>query len=75
MNSERTLWVQGEPREVPPTAGDGLTFHPEAERARRDNLIILRSAYRQPFGTFSGTLAGLPLAEGYGVTETHDAWW
>ncbi len=76
VNSERTVWVAGEPREAPPTALDGLRFHPEAERARRDNLLVVRSAYRQPFGTFSGELpGGLALAEGYGVTESHDAWW
>ncbi|HTX31306.1 MAG TPA: DUF2804 family protein [Solirubrobacteraceae bacterium] len=75
VNSERTVWVDGEPREVPRTAGDGLRFDPQAERSRRDNLLIIRSAYRQPFGTFSGDVAGIALAEGYGVTEAHDAWW
>lgn len=74
-HSERTLWVDGEPHEVPPSAWDGLTFQPEAERARRDNLILIRSSYRQPFGTFSGEVAGQRLADGYGVTESHDAWW
>jgi Protein of unknown function (DUF2804) len=75
LNSERTLWVDGEPQEVAPAAWTELHFHPEAERARRDNLIVIRSSYRQPFGTFSGEIAGIALAEGYGVTETHDAWW
>jgi hypothetical protein len=76
VNSERTVWVDGHPHELPPSALHELHFHSEAERARRDNLLILRSAYRQPFGTFSGELPGAPsLAEGYGVTETHDAWW
>jgi hypothetical protein len=74
--SERTVWIDGEPRELPPRAGDGLCFQAEAERARNDNLIVVRSSYRQPFGTFSGELpGGLRLAEGYGVTEEHDAWW
>jgi hypothetical protein len=76
VNSERTVWVDGHPQEAPPTARDGLRFHPEAERARRENLLVVRSAYRQPFGTFSGELpGGLTVAEGYGVTEEHDAWW
>jgi len=39
-------------------------------------LVVLRSAYRQPFGTFAGTLpGGMELAEGYGVMEDHDVWW
>lgn len=75
VNSERTVWVEGEPHETSPDAFDALDFQPEAERARRDNLIVIRSTYRQPFGKFSGEVAGLALAEGYGVTETHDAWW
>jgi hypothetical protein len=75
-NSERTIWVDGEPQEAAPTALDRLRFQAEAERARRDNLLIVRSSYRQPFGTFSGELPGpIVLAEGYGVTETHEAWW
>ncbi len=75
VNSERTLWIEGEPSELPPAAWPGLHFHPEAERSRHDNLLLVRSTYRQPFGTFSGELAGHGLAAGYGVTETHDAWW
>lgn len=81
--SERTVWVAGEPREVAPCAFsadlrsvDGLRFEPEAARERRDNLLLLRSTYRQPFGTFAGELpGGVPLAEGYGVMEEHEAWW
>jgi len=81
--SERTVWVDGEPCEAGPSsfaadlsAVDGLTFTPEATRQRRENLIVVRSAYRQPFGTFAGELpGGIPLAEGYGVMEEHDAWW
>ena len=76
VNSERTVWVDGEPTEAPASAFNGLSFDAEATRARQDNLIILRSSYRQPFGTFSGELPdGLRLAEGYGVTENHEAWW
>jgi Domain of unknown function (DUF2804), C-terminal len=55
---------------------DGLHFEPEAERKRHENLLMIRSSYRQPFGTFRGQLpGGLRLAEGYGVMEQHDAWW
>lgn len=83
LGSERTVWLEGEPHEVGPVSFDpglrgvgGLRFDPEAERARRDNLLIVRSSYRQPFGTFSGELpGGVKLAEGYGVMESHDAWW
>jgi len=81
--SERTVWVGGAPGEVAPTAfapgldavGD-LRFHAEATREHRQNLVVVRSRYRQPFGTFSGTLPdGSELAEGYGVMEEHDVWW
>ena len=80
-NSERTIWVDGMPREVGPCAFaenriDNLHFAPEAVRARKDNLLLLRSRYRQPFGTFSGELPGaIRLADGFGVIEEHDAWW
>jgi hypothetical protein len=81
--SERTVWVDGDPREVEPVAfADDLTyvgalrFSAEAVRERRENLVLLRSSYRQPFGTFSGELpGGLELAEGYGVMEDHDVYW
>jgi hypothetical protein len=81
--SERTVWVDGAPSEVGPvaialgleTAGD-LRFHAEATRSHRQNLVVVRSRYRQPFGTFSGVLPdGTSLAEGFGVMEDHDAWW
>jgi Domain of unknown function (DUF2804), C-terminal len=82
-SSERTVWVDGKPHEPPPStfaadlsAVDGLRFHPEATRERRENLLVVRSFYRQPFGTFSGELpGGLAVADGYGVMEEHDAWW
>lgn len=74
--SERTVWVDGQPREVGADALDGLRFHAEATRERRDNLLLVRSRYRQPFGTFSGKLPGaVELAEGFGVMEEHDAHW
>jgi hypothetical protein len=83
VGSERTVWVDARPHEVPPcsfsddlTSVDGLRFAPEATVQRRQNLVVVRSSYRQPFGTFSGQLpGGVTLAEGYGVTEEHDAWW
>ena len=80
--SERTVWVAGEPREVPPVRFDGLDgvaglrFTAEATRARRENLVLLRSDYEQPFGTFAGELPGAgPLREGWGVMERHDVAW
>jgi len=86
--SERAVWLAGEPHEVAPVAftpdlsricgddGSELHFLAEAERNRRDNLLILRSDYRAPFGTFSGTLpGGISLAHGLGVVEHHDAYW
>jgi hypothetical protein len=86
--SERCVWIDGEPREVEPVSfaddlssvkfGEGGTLEFSAWGAREDhtNLLILRSDYRQPFGTFSGVLpGGVELAEGYGVMEWHDVWW
>jgi hypothetical protein len=81
--SERTVWIDGEPGEASPcefaddlSSVDGLRFEPEAERERNENFLILRSRYRQPFGTFSGELpGGLELAEACGVMEHHDVWW
>jgi hypothetical protein len=81
--SERTVWVDGVPSEPPPShfardliTVDELSFHSEATRERQDNLVLIRSSYRQPFGTFAGKLPGsVELAEGYGVMEEHDARW
>lgn len=87
-SSERTVWIDGEPHEIGPVAFDDgldtitfggseqLTFTPERERARNDNLILIRSRYRQPFGHFGGELplAGR-LSEGFGVMEEHNAYW
>jgi hypothetical protein len=82
-DSERTVWIDGEPLEAARCTFaddlrgvDGLRFVPEAVRERRDNLLLIRSSYRQPFGTFGGELpGGVALSEGYGVMEDHDAWW
>jgi hypothetical protein len=86
--SERAVWVAGEPREAPPVDfaadlscircedGSELRFLAEAERRRRDNLLVFKSDYRAPFGTFSGTLPrAIPLARGLGVVEHHRALW
>ena len=74
--SERTVWVDGEPREVGLDAVGDLRFTPEAERVRRDDLLLIASDYRQPFGTFAGALPdGTELASGYGVMERHRARW
>jgi hypothetical protein len=81
--SERRVWRGGEAMEVDPVefAPDlsrvaGLAFSPWAERSEDVNLMIARSRYRQPFGTFSGELPdGSRLREGYGVMEEHDALW
>jgi hypothetical protein len=81
--SERTVWI-GDDQFEPPgsnfgpdlTGVDELRFEAEAARERADNLLLVRSRYRQPFGTFSGELpGGVTLAEGYGVIEDHQAWW
>jgi Protein of unknown function (DUF2804) len=86
--SERAVWVAGEPHEVAAvhfapdlsriesTDGSLLRFTAEAQRSRRENLLLVSSDYRAPFGTFSGTLpGGLPLAHGLGVVEHHRARW
>ena len=84
--SERTLWLDGAPTELAPVtfaedlsaiAGPDvdLTFSAWAERRDSTNALLLRSTYRQPFGTFTGTVAGHHLADGYGVMEAHDVYW
>ncbi|HEY2142101.1 MAG TPA: DUF2804 family protein [Solirubrobacteraceae bacterium] len=86
--SERAVWIAGEPREAPPVEfsedlasiacvdGSELRFAAEAERHRRESLVIVSSDYRAPFGVFSGTLpGGVELAHGLGVAEHHRAKW
>jgi hypothetical protein len=89
QGSERAVWVAGSPTEVAPVsfAADlssirceqdraELRFLAEAQRSRHDELLIVGSDYRAPFGTFSGTLpGGTPLAHGLGVVEHHRARW
>jgi hypothetical protein len=81
--SERRVWRDGEAVEVDPVefAPDlsrvaGMSFTRWAERSENLNLLVVRSRYRQPFGSFSGRLPdGTRLREGYGVMEEHDALW
>jgi hypothetical protein len=81
--SERTVWLDGSPEEVPAQAfaddlsGVGeLRFRPWAVRESSKNYLVVRNRYRQPFGEFSGRLpGGLRLTEGYGVMEEHDVLW
>ena len=86
--SERTLWVDGEPRELGPNRfaadlsgvefaeGGKLDFSEWAAREENSDYLLLKSRYRQPFGTFAGELpGGLALEEGYGVMEDHDVHW
>jgi Protein of unknown function (DUF2804) len=86
--SERAVWVEGVPHEVTPVSfasdlsqilaedGSKLRFAAEAQRSRRENLLLVRSDYQAPFGTFSGTLpGGIELARGLGVVEHHRARW
>jgi Protein of unknown function (DUF2804) len=86
--SERRVWVDGIAHEVGPVTfsagldevrfaeGGALHFAARAERARRDELLVLASDYRQPFGTATGTLpGGIELASGAGVMERHRARW
>jgi hypothetical protein len=64
-------------RFAPDLSGVGeLHFSAEATREHRQNLLLVRSRYRQPFGTFAGRLPdGSALAAGFGVMEEHDVWW
>ncbi len=86
--SERAIWVEGEaePREPGPVTFDGLEavgfeggeslrFSAEAERSRSENKLIVKYSYRQPFGTFTGSLDGIELVSGVGVMEHQDALW
>ena len=86
--SERTLWIDGLPRELGPVGfaedlsevsfaeGGSLEFSEWAAREERLDLKVVRSIYRQPFGVFTGDLpGGVRLAEGYGVMEDHDVLW
>jgi len=86
--SERTVWVDGRPTEAAPVRfgagldwieskdGSRLEFAEWGARTDNTNLLLFRSRYRQPFGTFTGMLpGGVELAVGYGVMEDHDVFW
>jgi hypothetical protein len=86
--SERAIWVDGEPSEPGPvrfaddlswiefSEGGALDFTEWSAREHNTNVLLLRSRYRQPFGTFTGSFpGGVQLARGYGVVEVHDVHW
>lgn len=88
LGSERSVWLDGAVHEAAPCRfaadltrvsspdGGDLRFSAEATRERHDELLLARSDYVQPFGTFTGTLpGGARLARGYGVMEDHRARW
>ena len=56
--------------DIDPAEGSHLRFTAEAQRSRRENLLLVRSDYRAPFGTFEGTLP----AEVWS-SRTGWAWW
>ena len=86
--SERAIWIDGEDFEPGPVEiaedlssvrfeeGGELRFSAWSERAERTNLVVIRSSYRQPFGTFEGELpGGSLLSEAIGVMEWHEVRW
>jgi hypothetical protein len=84
--SERAIWIDGEPAEPPPShfdkpdeiavdGGRSLHFTAESEHTHDDNYLLIRSRYRHRFGSFGGALGGVELAQGLGVMEEHDARW
>jgi hypothetical protein len=87
VSSERTLWVAGRPMEPGPVSFQGLdsihfedesrlNFSAETQRTHHEGIPLLaRSDYEAPFGTFTGSLNGLPLESALGVMEAHDAVW
>jgi Domain of unknown function (DUF2804), C-terminal len=86
QRSERAVWVAGEPSEPGPVEFEGLEavthesgrleFTAECERRKDEKRMLVQYSYRQPFGSFTGTLpGGVELASGLGVMEHHDAHW
>jgi hypothetical protein len=86
QGSERAIWVDGEPSEPSPASfrgmdgvdlGDAgsLVFASESAHARNDTYPLFRSRYRHRFGSFTGKLSNLTLADGLGVMEEHNALW
>jgi hypothetical protein len=85
-SSERAIWVDGQPSEPGPVSFEGLEaialdggrleFSAICERRKQEKRAFVEYSYRQPFGTFSGTLpGGIELDHGIGVIEHHDAHW
>jgi Protein of unknown function (DUF2804) len=86
-HSERAIWLEGEPVEPGPVSFEGLEaitfddgsrlrFEREFERSKDESRPFVRYTYRQPFGSFSGTLpGGVELERGLGVMEFHEATW
>jgi hypothetical protein len=87
VNSERTIWVAGEPTEPGPVEFQGLdsihfenesrlNFTAETQRPHRESVpLFARSEYEAPLGTFTGSLMGLRVESALGVMEAHDAVW
>ncbi len=88
FNSERTIWIDGEAKEIGPNTfaedlstvsfseGGTLRFEPEALIEHNENFLVIRSDYLHWFGTYSGTLpGGIELREAHGVRERHDVKW
>ena len=84
--SERAIWVDGKPSEPAPVRFEGLEaidldggrleFSASCERRKEERRAFVSYTYRQPFGSFTGTLpGGLELERGLGVMEHHDAHW
>ena len=84
--SERAIWVDGVAAEPGPASFEGLDavtvdgarleFGAICERRREEKRPFIEYSYRQPFGSFTGTLpGGIELASGFGVMEHHDAHW
>jgi len=87
VSSERAIWVAGQPTEPGPIVFQGLesihfedesrfNFTAETQRSHHEGIpLIARSDYEAPFGTFSGSLNGLPVDSALGVMEAHDVVW
>jgi len=86
-NSERAIWIDGDPVEPAPVVFEGLEAvrfqdggrlqfeFGGAERKRTDNFGLIRSDYIHRFGTFKGQLDEIELESAAGVMEEHDAKW
>ena len=83
---DRAIWIDGTASEPTPVHFEGLDaieleggrleFSARCERRKEERRAFVSYSYRQPFGSFTGTLpGGLELAEGFGVIEHHDAHW